>query len=201
MGLFRIKNQKGCKKIIAKLSSTYCASSLLLLDFLMGCTGKPDGVVPINNIDINRYQGVWYEIMRLDHRFERGLSNVTATYDLKDDGTVDVLNRGFDREKCSWEEAHGTAEFLGDKTIASLSVTFFWPFSGGYHVFALDEKNYDYALISGPSRDFLWVMARMPSLPVKIKSDLVRRAREEGFLVDLLLPVAHGSPTCLRKAK
>ena len=69
--------------------------------------------------------------MRLDHHFERGLLNVTATYYRKDNGSVEVLNRGFDREKCSWKVAHGAAEFLGDPTIANLSVTFFWPFRGG----------------------------------------------------------------------
>ena len=127
--------------------------------------------------------------MRLDHRFERGLSNVTATYTPNDDGTVRVLNRGFDREKCRWKEAHGTAEFLGDPTQASLSVTFFWPFSGGYHVFALDEKHERYALISGPSHDFLWVMARQPSLPSDTLNTLIDKAREQGFPVDQLLSV------------
>ena len=199
MGLYRIRTPKCFKKTVAKLCSTYLILSFVLFVSLTGCTGKPDGVIPVNKFEINRYQGTWYEIMRLDHRFERGLSNVTATYELKDDGTVDVLNRGFDREKCSWEEARGTAKFLGDQTIASLSVTFFWPFSGGYHVFALDHESYGYALISGPSHDFLWIMARVPNLPIKIRDDLVSKAREQGFFVDQLLSVEHGSPTCLHK--
>ena len=90
-----------------------------------GCTGRPDGIKPVSPFDINRYQGVWYEIMRLDHSFERGLTNVTATYILRDDGMVDVLNKGFDRKQCRWKEALGIASFQGKETVASLSVTFF----------------------------------------------------------------------------
>jgi len=169
---------------------------VMLLAILGGCTGRPDSVEPISPFDINRYQGVWYEIMRLDHSFERGLTNVTATYDLRDDGTVGVLNRGFDREKCRWKEADGTAEFQGEKNVASLSVTFFWPFAGGYHVFALDQKDYGYALVAGPSHDYLWILARRPDLPVEIRDNLVGEARERGFPVDDLILVDHGEPTC-----
>ena len=78
--------------------------------------------------------------MRLDHRFERGLSNVTATYTLQENGTIEAVNLGLDHERCKWKEASGTAIFLGKKTTASLLVTFFWPFPGGYHVLALDKK-------------------------------------------------------------
>ena len=138
-----------------------CLVSLVAtLVFLVGCTGRQDGVEPVSPFDITRYQGVWYEIMRLDHSFERGLTNVTAAYELGDDGTVGVLNRGFDREKCRWKEADCIAKFQGEKTVASLSVTFFWPFAGGYHVFALDQKDYGYALVAGPSYDYLWIRIR-----------------------------------------
>ena len=85
---------------------------------------------------MDRYLGTWYEIARLDHSFERGLSNVTATYELRDDGRIRVLNRGFDTSDCEWQDAEGTASFRGDPAVASLAVTFFWPFAGGYHVFA-----------------------------------------------------------------
>jgi apolipoprotein D and lipocalin family protein len=176
-----------------KSGLTFLATLIVLLS---GCTGRPDGVEPVSPFDINRYKGVWYEIMRLDHSFERGLTNVTATYDLRDDGTVGVLNRGFDREKCRWKEAVGTAEFQGEKTVASLSVTFFWPFAGGYHVFALDQKDYGYALVAGPSHDYLWILARRPDLPVEIRNNLVGEARERGFPVDDLILVDHGEPPC-----
>jgi len=134
--------------------------------------------------------------MRLDHRFERGLTNVTATYALRNDGSVDVLNRGFDREECEWQEADGSVVFQGDPDTASLSVTFFWPFAGGYHVFALDEKNYQWAAVSGPSRSYLWILARSPDLAPEIRARLVDKARDLGFPVDDLILVDHGKPEC-----
>jgi len=168
----------------------------ITLLFLTGCTGRPDGVEPVTSFDINRYTGVWYEIMRLDHSFERGLTNVTATYELRNDGTVGVLNRGFDREECLWDEAEGTARFQGDKTVASLSVTFFWPFSGGYHVFELDQDNYAYAVVAGPSHSYLWILARRPDLPVETRNQLVSKARDRGFPVTELILVDQSNPTC-----
>jgi apolipoprotein D and lipocalin family protein len=167
-----------------------------LLLFLTGCTGKPDGIEPIQSFDVNRYSGEWFEIMRLDHRFERGLTNVTATYTLKADGSVDVLNRGFNREDCAWEEADGRAVFQEDPDTASLSVTFFWPFAGGYHVFALDQKNYQWAAVSGPSRSYLWMLARRPDLAPEIRTRLVNKARDLGFPVDDLILVDHSTPDC-----
>ena len=169
-------------------------AGLLLL--VGGCTGKPDGVVPVSPFDVQRYKGEWFEIMRLDHSFERGLTNVTATYTLRGDGSVGVLNRGFDRKTCRWKDADGRAVFQGGKDTASLSVTFFWPFVGGYHVFALDQQNYSWALVSGPSRDYLWILARRPDLDPDIRSRLVDTARPAGFPVNELLLVEHGKPAC-----
>ena len=76
---------------------------------LLSCTGIPDGIEPVTGFDQSRYLGTWYEIARLDHSFERGLSEVTATYDLNSDGSIKVLNRGFDAEEGAWREAEGVA--------------------------------------------------------------------------------------------
>ena len=167
-----------------------------LLAFLAGCTGLPQGVEPVAPFDVTRYKGTWYEIMRLDHSFERGLTNVTATYGLRDDGNVSVLNRGFNRAKCRWDEADGTARFLGEPSVASLSVTFFWPFAGGYHVIALDRQDYGYALVAGPTRNYLWILARRPDLESETRDALVARARELDFPVDELILVDHSDPDC-----
>jgi len=167
-----------------------------LLVILGGCTSRPDGVEPVSPFDVQRYKGEWFEIMRLDHSFERGLTNVTATYTLRDDGSVGVLNRGFDRKNCRWKEADGRAVFQGDRDTARLSVTFFWPFAGGYHVFALDRQDYGWALISGPSRSYLWILARQPNLSADIRNRLVDQARSLGFPVDELILVDHGPTTC-----
>lgn len=181
---------------IGTLKRAKLALVATLLVILSGCTGRPDGVEPVTAFDINRYQGVWYEVMRLDHSFERGLTNVTATYKLRDDGSVGVLNRGFNRAHCRWKEADGRAVFQGATDTASLSVTFFWPFAGGYHVFALDRQDYGWAMISGPSHDYLWILARQPDLSPEIRQRLVDKARDLGFPVDGLILVDHGSANC-----
>ena len=176
---------------------SWLAYLLLPLTILAsGCTGVPQGVEPVRPFDIQRYKGEWYEIMRLDHSFERGLTNVTATYTLRDDGSIRVVNRGFDRKSCRWKEAEGRAVFLGDSNTASLSVTFFWPFTGGYHVMALDQQDYAWALIAGPSTDYLWILARRPDLPVETRNRLVEQARRAGFPVNNLILVDHGTPDC-----
>ncbi|MCA3260839.1 MAG: lipocalin family protein [Telmatospirillum sp.] len=171
---------------------------VLLLALAAGaCTGIPKGVAPIDGFDVQRYKGEWFEIMRLDHSFERGLSNVTATYTLRDDGSVGVLNRGFDAKNCRWKEATGRAVFQGAPDVASLSVTFFWPFAGGYHVLALDKQDYRWALISGPTRGYLWLLARRPDLAPEIRNRLVEQARGLGFPTAELILVEHGPLPCV----
>ena len=170
---------------------------LMAVIFLCGCVGKPEGVVPVRPFAIDRYLGEWFEIARLDHSFERGLTNVTATYALRDDGSVDVLNRGLDRKTCQWKDANGRAVFQGASDIASLSVTFFWPFAGGYHVFDLDRDDYGWASISGPSRNYLWILARRPGLPPEIRNRLIEKARGLNFPVDDLILVDHSPTNCM----
>jgi apolipoprotein D and lipocalin family protein len=171
---------------------------VLLLALAAGaCTGIPKGVAPVEGFDVQRYKGEWFEIMRLDHSFERGLSNVTATYTLRDDGSVGVINRGFDAKNCRWKEATGRAVFQGAPETASLSVTFFWPFAGGYHVLALDKPDYRWALVSGPTRGYLWLLARQPDLSPEIRNRLVEQARGLGFPTEELILVDHGPLPCV----
>lgn len=168
----------------------------LLITIGAGCTQIPDGLKPVHSFDVDRYQGRWFEIMRLDHSFERGLSHVTATYGLRSDGTLSVFNRGLNKSRCRWEEATGTAKFQGDKTVGSLSVSFFWPFSGGYHIIELDETNYNYALVAGPSREYLWVLSRKRTLQPKVVSMLLASAKRSGFPVNELIAVDHREHKC-----
>jgi apolipoprotein D and lipocalin family protein len=181
-----------------KLRDTQMRASLLFLALALtlgACTGVPKDVVPVAPFDASRYQGQWFEIMRLDHRFERGLTNVSATYAVQKDGSVSVLNRGFDRKNCRWKEANGTAQFLGDPKTGSLAVTFFWPFAGGYHVFDLD-KDYQWSMVSGPTRDYLWILARRPDLPQQQRMRLVAEAKRLGFPVSELILVDQSKPNC-----
>jgi apolipoprotein D and lipocalin family protein len=168
----------------------------MLLLATAGCTGVPDGVEPVRPFDAARFTGTWYEVMRLDHSFERGLTNVTARYEPLPDGSLKVVNRGFDPARCQWREVDGRAVFQGPKDTASLNVTFFPPFAGGYHVFALDTRNYAWALISGPSKDYLWLLARRPDLDARTRERLIGEARSKGFPADRLILVDHGPARC-----
>ncbi|WP_413722074.1 outer membrane lipoprotein Blc [Sodalis sp. RH23] len=159
------------------------ASSLLSLSCSVN---PPSGVRPVEKFDVNRYLGTWYEIARLDHRFETGLDHVTAQYSLRDDGGLDVINKGYSPATQRFRQSNGKAYFLASPQRASLKVSFFGPFYGGYHVIALDE-GYDYALVCGPNRDYLWILARAKTLPQATRDHLVATAARLGFAVDRLI--------------
>jgi apolipoprotein D and lipocalin family protein len=173
------------------MTMTKKLSVIILLLFLAGCVGVPEGIHPVQNFDVNRYLGMWYEIARLDHSFERGLNNISATYTLRGDGGVDVLNKGFDKKKNTWKEAKGKAYFVGKKTVAALKVSFFGPFYGGYNVIALDHDNYLYAMVCGPDRSYLWILAREKNLDKSILNKLIEKAKSLGFETDKLIFVEH----------
>ncbi len=158
---------------------------------LAGCTGVPDGIEPVEDFELDRYLGTWYEIARLDHRFERGLSNVSAHYSMREDGGVAVSNRGYRERDGEWDEAEGKAYFVDDADIGRLKVSFFGPFYGGYNVFALDRENYSYAMVAGPDRSYLWILARTPAIDVSLRDELVLKAAEAGFDIEELIFVEH----------
>ncbi|WP_231758978.1 lipocalin family protein [Microbulbifer elongatus] len=158
------------------------------ITLLCACTGVPDGVEPVEDFEINRYLGTWYEIARLDHSFERGLSQVTTQYSLREDGGVKVLNRGFDAEKAKWQEAEGKAYFVDAPNVGHLKVSFFGPFYGSYIVFELDD-DYRYSMVSGPDRSYLWFLSRTPTVPEAVLQRFVRRAGELGFDTSALILV------------
>ncbi len=154
---------------------------ILFLLFISGCVGIPENVKPVNNFQLERYLGKWYEIARLDHSFERGLSHVTADYTLRKDGGVKVLNRGYSAEKKSWQQAEGKAYFVEGSDKGYLKVSFFGPFYGSYIIFALDQDNYQYSLVCGPNKSYLWILARKSVLDDDVKSSLLKMAADAGF--------------------
>lgn len=164
---------------------------LLLAALLTGCTGLPDGIQPVKDFELNRYLGTWYEIARLDHSFERGLTRVTAEYSLREDGGVKVVNRGYDAAKNQWKTAEGKARFTESSDLGYLQVSFFGPFYGSYVIIALDKEAYQYALVCGPNRKYLWLLARRADLDTATRTMLLDRARELGFAVDKLIIVSH----------
>ncbi len=174
-----------------KLTQVWAA--LLVLLTHTACTGVPDGVEVVSGFELQRYLGTWYEIARLDHRFERGLSNVSATYSMRDDGGVKVLNRGLNTETGEWQEATGKAYFVGASDVGQLKVSFFGPFYGGYNVIELDDAGYSYSMVVGPDRDYLWILSRTPQLENEIVTRLVNEAKMLGFPTDDLIYVEQGS--------
>lgn len=140
----------------------------------------PDNIKVVNNFEINRYLGSWYEIARLDHSFESGLEQVTANYSLRDDGGIKVINRGFNPAKNRWQQSEGKGYFTGPTSRAALKVSFFGPFYGGYNVIELDE-DYGYALVCGPDRSYLWILSRAPKLDEGVKQHLLETAQRYGF--------------------
>lgn len=159
-----------------------------------GCTVTvPEGITPVSDFDAERYVGTWYEIARLDFFFERGLDNVTATYELNADGTVRVFNRGYDTTTCRLEAREGRAEFTGSPEVASLAVSFFANFAGGYNVFILDD-NYRYAVVAGSDRDNLWILSRTPQMNQATLDRLVSEAADAGFDVSKLVYVDQTGP-------
>lgn len=164
---------------------------LLICIALAGCAGVPSGIEPVDNFELHRYLGTWYEIARLDHSFERGLSNVSATYTMRRDGGVGVLNRGYDKQKGRWKQVEGKAYFVSEPTTGHLKVSFFGPFYGSYVIIALDRDQYSYALVCGPNRSYLWILARDTSLDPAVMAELVAQAKKRGFDTDALILVEH----------
>jgi apolipoprotein D and lipocalin family protein len=149
--------------------------------------GRASAVTPF---DKEKYLGRWYEIARLDYRFEKDLNSVTATYSLRDDGMIKVDNRGYDTKKGKWKQSVGKAKFAGSSNVANLKVSFFGPFYSEYNVIAVD-KDYRYALVAGESLDYLWILSRFRSIPDNVKKEYLEKARELGYKTEKLVWVDH----------
>lgn len=166
----------------------FLLAALLLLG---GCVSLPDNVQPVRNFELERYLGKWYEIARLDHSFERGLTRVSADYSLNPDGSVRVINRGYAARDRKWQQAEGKARFVQSPEVGYLKVSFFGPFYGSYVVFDLDHEGYRYSLVSGPDKSYLWILARTPTLDAATYDRLVQKAAALGFDTGKLIRVAH----------
>ncbi|TYK64927.1 lipocalin family protein [Colwellia echini] len=148
---------------------------------ISGCLGMPKPVKPVSDFELTKYLGKWYEIARLDHSFERGLSQVSAQYSLKDDGGVLVINRGFSTTDNEWQQAEGKAYFVDSSTEGYLKVSFFGPFYGSYVIFELEHENYQYAFVSGPNTDYLWLLSRTPTVAPEVMEKFITMSKARGF--------------------
>lgn len=153
---------------------------------LSACSQSPTPVKePISSLDAERYMGMWYEIARMPTRFQRDLHYVTAEYRLNQDGTFEVLNRGYNIEKGEWEAAVGKARPI-EELPGGFRVTFQWPFSGGYYIAELGD-NYEYAVIVSDSTDYLWLLSRTPQLPRWLIDRTLARASEWGYDIEQVI--------------
>lgn len=158
---------------------------------LTGCLGMPETVTPVENFELKRYLGKWYEIARLDHSFERGLQGITAEYSMRNDGGVAVVNRGYSVDDDAWNVAEGKAYFVDSEDKGYLKVSFFGPFYGSYVVFEIDRESYEYAFVSGPDTSYLWLLSRTPEPGQEIIEKFERKSKELGFDTSKLIFVNH----------
>lgn len=163
--------------------------SLLLSLLFTGCVGIPENVKPVDTFNVHSYLGKWYEIARLDHSFERGLTRVTAEYALREDGGIKVTNRGYSDKENKWKEAVGKAYFVEEASKGYLKVSFFGPFYGSYLIIDLDQNNYQYSLVCGPDKSYLWILSRTPTMQPELKNRLITKATAMGFDTSSLINV------------
>lgn len=147
---------------------------------------KPRDAQVITGFELEKYLGKWYEIARLDYRFEKNLDHTTAEYSMNKDGSVKVVNRGFNTKKKKWEEAEGVAQLREEENKAAFKVSFFGPFYSGYNVIGLDA-NYRFALVAGKDLDYLWLLSREKVMPEEIKSSFLNIATSIGYITDDLI--------------
>lgn len=159
---------------------------ILLSALLSSCASLPDNVEPVSGFELEKYLGKWFEIARLDHRFERGLENVTATYSMNEDGSVLVENRGFLPKKNEWKDAQGKAKFAGESTLGYLEVSFFGPFYGPYVIFELDKAGYQYAFVTS-GEEYLWFLSRSPTVSDELRAQFLKTANDLGYNTEDLI--------------
>ncbi len=163
------------------------AFSIILLQ---SCAVKSRNVAAIKDFKSDEYLGKWYEIARFDYSFEKNLNNTTAEYSLNPDGSIKVINKGFNYKKNEWTSAKGKAKFVGKRTEAKLKVSFFGPFYGAYNIVAIDKK-YQNALIYGNSTKYIWLLCREPKMNGESKQAFLEKAKQDGYDVSKLIWVKH----------
>ena len=157
---------------------------------LQACSQIPQGAVVVRFFEIEKYLGKWYEIARLDFRYEKNLNNTTAEYSLNGDGTIKVENKGYNYQEKKWVSFVGKAKFAGAENIAMLKVSFFGPFYSSYNVIALDA-DYKYALVVGKNKNYLWILSREKTIPEDVKQVYLKMAEDLGYKTSDLVWVEH----------
>ncbi len=145
----------------------------------------------VERVDLQRYVGTWYEIAAFPQRFQRGCTATKATYSLRPDGQLDVVNRCREGAPDGPEKvARGRARVVDRETNAKLKVSFFRPFWGDYWIVELGP-DYEYAVVGHPSRDYLWILARAPTMPPALYDAIVARLAAVGYETGRLARTVH----------
>lgn len=166
--------------------------SLLLTFFMAGCSNDKTMIntETVKNLDLSKYLGKWYEIARFPHSFEKGLVGVTATYSMREDGKIKVVNQGYKNSlQGELSTAIGKAKIPDSNFPAKLKVSFFWIFYGDYFVMELDEENYEWAVIGSSSPKYLWILSRKPQMDAAVYQLLIQKIEERGYNLDQLILV------------
>lgn len=176
----------GHKRVFA-LKAVYTIILVFCAVFISACSTTLDAdVIPVSGFESDRYLGQWYEIARIENRFEKGLSDVTANYSMREDGGIKVLNKGYNSKKNKWKEAVGKAYFVDNKNKGHLKVSFFGPIYGPYVVFELDQ-NYQYSFVTNHNKKYLWLLSRTPTINESVKQKFLNRINRMGFETEELI--------------
>lgn len=147
---------------------------------IIGKSTIPAKARAVKPFDLDKYLGKWFEIARFDYYWEKDLKNVVAMYMKNPDGTVKVINTGYNSKNKKWEQSTGKAKFVADADEGKLQVSFFGPFYSGYNVIAID-KDYQYALVAGKNLHYLWILSRKREIPGDIEEEYLQIAKNIGY--------------------
>jgi len=175
------------KEILALGSAAILTATLFVIN---SCSSIPKGATAIQDFKKDKYLGKWYEIARLDFVFEKNLNNTTAEYSLNKDGSIKVVNRGYNFIKSRNVESVGKAKFVNDSNEGKLKVSFFGPFYSGYNILAIDS-DYKYVLVVGENLKYMWLLSRDTTMPEIIKEKYLKLAKDLGYDTSALIWVKH----------
>ena len=154
---------------------------VMIAGIFLGCAAAPQTPLEtVPRVDLNRYVGRWYEIASFPTWFQKGCLGSTADYRLRPDGEIDVLNQCRKAPDGVPDSARGRAWVTDPGTNAKLKVQFFWPFRGDYWIIDLG-RDYDYAVVGHPGRDYLWVLSRTPHMEDELYGRILERVRQKGY--------------------
>jgi len=162
-----------------------CSIVLILFSFA-SCATIPENAVPISDFSLDDYFGTWYEIARIDNKYEKSMIYTTASYLLEKNETIRVINSGYSVDKKEWRTITAIARYRKGFNIGELKVSFFYPFYTSYNILAIDD-DYSYALVVGSNLKYLWILSRTTTIPENIKEKYLEIAKSLGYNLDKLI--------------